>query len=204
MTIQIIKNKSNLPDNEMERIMAEYELKLEIPKEKLERQIMICPVGIIGAGKTTVIKPLSKKLNLLCISIDGIRELLKENNYDYERAKEIVVRLAEKYIKKNFSIGLNTDCVSEESQRYIRQFKDKYNVKVFWIHINPPEEFIINKLRNYKHTWLFKNAEHAVGAYKRRKAAHKNLNFPFIYTFDPSRDDLENQIDEVISIIKKK
>ena len=75
---------------------------------------------------------------------------------------------------------------------------------MFWIHINPPEEFIINKLKNYKHTWLFKNAEQAIENHKTSKDKHhKIINFPFIYTFDASRDDLDEQIEEAIAVIGK-
>ena len=77
-------------------------------------------------------------------------------------------------------------------------------IKIIWIHINPPEKFIINKLKNYKkHSLLFKDSEDAINNYLERKPLHKKLNFPFIYNFDPSRPDLKSQLKEATSIIEK-
>ncbi|MBM2817690.1 MAG: hypothetical protein HW401_280 [Parcubacteria group bacterium] len=160
-----------------EKIIREYEKILEIPENKPKEKIMVCPIGIVGSGKTTVVKPLSESLSLLIISSDEIRKFLKKNGCGYDLAGEIAFDLAEKYIEK------------------------KYKIKIFWIHINPPEEFIINKLKNYKHTWLFRDADQAIENYKSSKANHQNINFPFIYTFDTSRNDLGEQIKEAISII---
>ncbi len=184
------------------KIAEAYEKTLQIPKNKPEKQIMVCPVGYVGSGKTTVIKALSERLSLLRISTDEIRRLLKENGYGYDDVRKMAYTLAEKYISNGFSVAMDGNCSSEEAQEKINQIKNKHKIKVFWIHINPPEEFILNKLKNYKHTWLFKNAEQAVENYKTSKAKHhKNINFPFIYTFDTSRDDLDKQIKEAVAII---
>lgn len=186
-----------------DKIFLEYERILKIPESKPEKQIMVCPVGVVGAGKTTVMNPLSKELSLLRISSDEIRQILKKYNYDYSRVAEIVFSLAEKYIKNGYSIAIDKDCASKESQEYIKAIKKQYGIKIFWIHINPPKEFIINKLKNYKHTWLFKDSEQAIENYRTSKSKHKNLNLPFVYTFDTSKDNLNNQIQEAISIIKQ-
>jgi len=61
---------------------------------------------------------------------------------------------------------------------------------------NQSEEFIINKLKNQKHSWLFKDAEDAINNYLARKPLHQNLDFPFTYTFDTSKSNLNEQITE--------
>ncbi len=184
------------------KITEAYEKTLQIPKNKLEKQIMICPVGTVGSGKTTVIKPLSGKLSLLRISTDEIRKLLKENGYGYDNVRKLAYALAEKYISKGFSVAMDGNCSSDEAQEKINQIKDKYDIKVFWVHINTPEEFILNKLKSYKHTWLFKNADEAIENYRISKAKHhKHINFPFVYTFDTSRDNLDEQIKEAVAVI---
>lgn len=141
-------------------------------------------------------------MSLLRVSIDEIRKLLKENGYGYESVKNSIYSLAEEYITKGFSISVDGDCNSKEAQERIKELKEKYQIKVYWIHIDPPEEFIIKKLKNYKHTWLFKNTESAIENYKNSKARHEDLNFSFIYTFDTSRNDLNEQINDCAYIIK--
>ncbi len=202
MNIKIDKVESNLSDEEAERIMGEYEKQLDIPKNKPAKLIMLCPIGLVGSGKTTVIKPLSEKLSLLRISTDEIRKILKENSYDYNRVEELAIKLSEKYIRQGYSIAIDADCISERLQKYINELKGEYGSKLFWIHINPPEKFIINKLKNYKHTWLFKNSKQAIENYKQRKSLHRSLKFPFIYEFDTSKSNLNKQIEEASKIIK--
>lgn len=195
------QDPKNLFDNKLKDLLVIYEKKLILPKKKLSKQILICPVGVVGAGKTTVIKPLSQKLSLLRISADEIRQLLKKNGYNYNRAKEMVFAITIKYLEQGFSIALDTNCASEDFQTYLKKIKNKFKIKIIWFHINPPEQFIIKKLRNYKHTWLFENSDHAIRNYYRTKSLYKNLNLPFLYTFDPSKN-LTGQLKEAITLIK--
>jgi predicted kinase len=98
---------------------------------------------------------------------------------------------------------MDADCVRQEKTKKIEELAAKLKIPIIWIHINPPEEFILNKLKNFQHTWLFKDAEDAIRNYEVRKQLHKNLHSDFAYTFDPSRSDLTDQIEEAISIIKR-
>ncbi|MDE1944098.1 MAG: hypothetical protein KGH97_01205 [Patescibacteria group bacterium] len=50
---------------------------------RLPRQVFLAPVGRVGAGKTTVVKPLAERLGLVRISSDEIRKLLKERGLGY-------------------------------------------------------------------------------------------------------------------------
>lgn len=194
----------DLPDNEMKKIISLYEKTLDIPKTTPKEQFLICPIGLVGAGKTTVVKTLSRKLSLLRISTDEIRILLTKNGFDQNQAPEIAYNLTKKYLHRGFSVIIDADCVSKKARDYIKEAKKQINMKVIWIHINPPEKFIINNLKKRKIAWLFKNSKEALEAHFDRKPLHKNLNFPFIYEFDTSRNDLNHQINEAISFIKKK
>ncbi len=187
-----------------ESITSLYESTLEIPKNKPKNQFILCPIGLIGSGKTTVIKPLSKKLSLLRVSTDEIRILFKKEGLDWEQARDIAYGLIKKYLHRGFSVAVDADCVTERARNYIAEIQKELNLKVVWIHINPPEEFIINKLKNYKYNGLlFKDAEDAIENYFARKPLHQNLDFPFTYTFDTSKPDLGEQINEAGEKIDK-
>ena len=66
----------DIPKNVYEEVRAEYEASLKIPRNKPKKQFFVLPVGLVGAGKTTVMKPLAEKLSLLRISGDEIRKIL--------------------------------------------------------------------------------------------------------------------------------
>ncbi len=197
---------NDLPDGKVGEIISWYEQSLVFPKTKPSKQFLLCPIGLVGAGKTTVVKPLSKKLNLLRISTDEIRLLLREKGYNYLRTKEIAYTIVKNYLGKGYSIAIDADCVSPETQQHIKRLREKYRLEIIWIHINPLHTFIEQKLRTYPYTseGLFKNAQVGIENYKRRKSLHKNINFPFTYTFNTSQPDLQSQIDEAVKEIRKK
>lgn len=193
---------SNL-DSATQTVLEAFERTLEIPTQKPPRQFVLCPVGLIGAGKTTVMKPLSRRLSLMRISGDEIRKMLKENDQSYDAVLHITFSLAHKYLQLGHSIAIDSDCVSAEKQREFAAWQLRYHLKLIWIRIAPPEAFILKKLRSYDHTWLFRNAEHAIRNYFMRKPAHVHLPFPFAYTFDTSKRDLLEQIETAARVIER-
>ncbi len=183
--------------------MRAFEETLVIPEQLHRKQFVLCPVGLVGAGKTTVTKPLAERLSLVCISGDEIRKTLKEHGLSYDGLIRIGSELMKKYLALGYSTALDSDAMSPRSKAVIDNAEQEFGVTPVWVHVNPPEEFILNKLRTYKHTWLFKDGEEAVANYMRRKNLHENLTgIPFVYTFDTSRDDLENQINEATKLIQ--
>ena len=185
-----------------DKITSLYEKQLIVPGHKPTHQFILCPVGLVGSGKTTVVKPLSEKLSLIRISGDEIRKLLKENGCGYDEVQEIATIVTRKYLDQGYSVCSDNDCVTEKTRKIMNELQTKYGLQLVWIHINPPEEFILNKLRNLKPNWLG-TAEQMVENYYQRKPLHQNLHFPFTYTFDPSRENLSQQIDEAAEIIRK-
>jgi len=192
-----------LDDAELSKVEEKYDKQIVLPQKSSGKQYMLCPVGSIGSGKSSVLKSLSKRLGLVRISADEIRELLKQKGYNWDRVQEMGLHLLEKYLERGYSVGLDSDCRSKSEK--IKEIAERQGVKLVWIHINPPEEFIVEKLRNYKHTWLFENGEEAVRAYydRKEKLSAAPIDFPFIYTFDTSKNDLALQIEEAASKIEK-
>lgn len=193
----------NLSEAE-QRVMEEYEETLVIPSKPNRKQFMLCPVGIVGAGKTTVLKPMSERLSLVRLSGDEIRRILKEHGLGYDAVVPIGATLSRKYLSQGYSLALDSDAASPRSKEVIGNAEKEYGVMPVWIHINPPEAFILNKLRNHEPSWLFSSPEEAIKNYEERKYLHENVDeYPFVYTFDTSRDDLDAQIAEAIGIIQK-
>ncbi len=196
----------NLTSEDIKLIRENYKktLKLPIIKDDSYRQFFLATVGLVGAGKSTVIKPLADKLSLVRISSDEVRQMLKERNVGYESLMEIIKPLVEELAIQGYSIAFDADCGNPRTKEMILNLAEKLKVKVFWIHIDPPEEFILNKLRNYNHTWLFKDAEDAINNYLKQKDKRKegNTPFDFLATIDTSRSDLQDQIEKCVDKIR--
>lgn len=191
----------NLSDLRLEKISNQYEKTIKIPKTKPSKRLMICPVGLVGAGKTTVLKPICNKLGLVRISTDEIRHLLKNGGYNYLRATEIAKIFTAKYLNFGYGIAIDGDCIQPKYQKHFKKLAREHKIWLIWIHIKPSEKFIINKLKKYKHTWLFKDSAEAIYNYRRRKLLHKAYlpSINFYFKIDTSRDDLKNQIKEFIN-----
>lgn len=187
----------------LNQVKSEYESTLVMPNEKPHIKFMICPIGLVGSGKTTVVKPLAEKLHLVRISGDEIRKTLKMHSIGYESTWDIAQELVAKYLSLGYSMALDSDCAQQKTVDALHKKSLEYGVKLIWIHINTPEEFIINKLMNYKHTWLFKDGQEAVENYFRRKPLHQNLKMNFTYVFDTSKENLNEQIEKALIVIKK-
>lgn len=185
-------------------IQVLFEKSLEIPSVKPTPQFFLCPVGLVGAGKTTVMRPLTKELGLVRISTDELRRLLKEHRFGWDEAEEIALAVGGKFAREGYSIGIDADCIRAEKRAKIEKHAKELGARVLYVHIAPPEEFIINKLMSFEHSWLFRDGAHAVENYRLRKPLHENLGgIPFTYTFDTSRDDLSKQIEEAVQRIRE-
>jgi shikimate kinase len=192
------------PKEVLEEVAREYEESLVLPRVKSSPQWMLMPVGLVGAGKTTVVKPLSERLGLIRMSTDEVREKLKERGYSYEGCREITHELSKKYLRLGYSLAIDANTGSTAGIEYNQKTAETFpNVRQIFIYVNPPDEFVVNKLRNYKHSWLFSDAEEAVQNFYENKKRFQKPDLPFVYEFDTSRSDLDAQIDESVDVIKK-
>ncbi len=196
----------NLSDADFKEIKKLYEDGLVLSHIKPAKVFLLCPVGVVGAGKTTVLKPLAEKLHLVRVSADEIRNLLHQREFNYNRAKELAFEITKELLAEGYAVAVDANCGTEESIEKIKKFQKEHGMPVVWVHIDTPEDFIVSKLRNYPHDWLFKNGDEAVKAYFKYKETFgdfKNLDLPYAYTFDTSRPDIDEQIDEAAEVIKK-
>lgn len=197
---------ADLPDELIAEFAKRYREQIVSASQKPVKPFLLCPVGLIGAGKSTVVVPLAKRLNLVRISTDEVRKLLQESGYNYQKARDISLFLNKQLSAEGHGIAVDGNSGSAVGIAITKEVVASTALPAVWIHINPPEAFIVAKLRNYKHTWLFRDGEHAVMNYFENKELNKDMlqnHFPFLYTFDTSRDDLPQQIEEAAQIIER-
>lgn len=200
-------NNVALTDDDFNKIKERYISQVLVPSSKPTKQCILCPVGLVGAGKSTVVIPLSKKLNLVRISHDEIRKILIDGHFNYDRSREVAIEASRFFIEKGYSVCIDANCGSKESFDLIKKVEAKYSLISIWIHINPPEAFIIHKLMNFRHTWLFNDGNEAVKNYREYKEKYgdgTNLGIHFDYVFDTSKPNLQQQIEQATDVILRK
>ncbi|HMO78218.1 MAG TPA: AAA family ATPase [Candidatus Paceibacterota bacterium] len=182
-------------------VKNEYLQQVVVPEQKPTKQFLLCPIGLVGAGKTTVVRPLAEKLSLVRISGNEIRKLFKESGFGYEKVYDLTFELIQEFISRGYSICIDSDCAGKIKQ--IEEIANKNNLQIVWIHINPPEEFIIQKLSNLTPNWLG-TAQEMVENYRERKSLHKDFDLDFTVIFDTSQPDIQNQIENSVSMVEQK
>jgi shikimate kinase len=187
------------------KVISEYEKDLYIPDVKPQKQYILCPVGLIGSGKTTVVTLLCKRLGLVSISSDRVGDIIHEQNLsvDLEVLTEIMNELFRKYLDLGHSVVADSDCANPSTQDMVMAKKETYHLHLIWIHINPPEKFILEVGLSNKPTWLFENKDVAVASYMKRKKLHENLTMPFMYTFDTSLSNIDEQVNDAAKLIEQ-
>lgn len=185
----------------------EYKKTISIPKLKNKRQIIIAPVGLVGSGKSTVIKPLSKLLSLVRISTDEIRMLARDSHaaekYDLVSVFREVMTY---YLNRGYSLAIDADVSNIEHRELIEFEAIKKDIKIFYIKISPPKKWILEKFAKfkYKKNGLFKNKEEALDNFKNSvKLKWPLVDLDYIYKFDTSKQNLKQQILNCEGLIKK-
>lgn len=190
----------------LQEIERDYRTSIEVPEQPREQQIFFCPVGLVGAGKTTVTKPVAERLGLVRVSSDEIREQLKLNGHDYSTVKEIGMRIVQDFAVAGHSIAFDMDCGNPEVKNFAEQLAAMHpGSRVYFAHIEAPEAFIFEKFRRHAPSWLADNPQTMIDNYFAQKArrAVENTQFDFSFTFDTSRPDLAEQISEFCSQIEQ-
>ena len=188
----------------VEDIEKEFRSSIEIPQDIPKKQFFFCPVGLVGAGKTTVTKPIAKRFGLVRLSSDELRETLKKNGHDYSPIKEIGFKLAREFAQKGFSIAFDMDCGNPEVKESVEKLAEKLHAKIVYVHINTPEEYIFEKFRKHPPSWLADNPKTMIDNYyaQKEKRLKENTPFDYLFTFDTSRPDVNKQIEDCIKKIE--
>lgn len=186
----------DLSDQNLAEIMAEYEQTLVIPNQKPGHPYALCPVGLPGTGKTTVVKELSKRLHLLRINSDDLRKLLTVKGYNLLRTIDLSTALSSKYAKQGYSLAIDADCAGKFVTQKLYRLVESAGLKLIWVHLNTPKDYVISQIKKYR-------TEQSLKDYYRRQPLHEQLNLPFSYVFDLSQPNLEEQYDQAEEKIRQ-
>lgn len=192
---------STLTEAEFASLQQQYEAQLSKPKKKPRQPYLVCPVGIVGAGKTTVMRPLAEKMALVRVSSDDIRKLLKDNGHSYEPVHDITYAIVTKLLTEGFAVALDADCLSRVEN--IEKLATEYTIPVMWLHVKPPEDYILHKLRNLEPNWLGTPLEMVANYYQQKPLHQQEFKLDFAYTFDPSQEDIAQQISNAARVIQQ-
>lgn len=188
-----------------EKLARDFINTVEIPKDNLKKQIIIAPVGVVAAGKTTTMRILKSMLPLVYINHDEIRLFLKKRNaWGKEDIRYIAPPVLKYFLKLGKSVIMDGDFVKRERRKILEKIAENFNVKVYYFHIIAPEDFIIRKLidKKWSKSGLFKDAVVGIKEYFRRKPLHQRRpNIKFSGVIDASKP-IKSQLLKIIKNAK--
>lgn len=190
----------------LQEVEAEFVNQILVPEPRLPRQIFFCPVGLVGAGKTTVTKPIAEALGLVRVSSDELREILHSNGLGYDSVKQIGVRVITRFAREGYGIALDMDCGNPEVIDAVTSLAGELRAPIFWIRVTAPEEHIFEKFRRHPPSWLADNPETMVANYRAQKERRLGQKRPidFSWEFDTSSPSLAEEIEGCVRMIKDK
>jgi len=171
----------DLPKSKLEQIAKDF-IKLNKLDRPTKNYCLICPVGLIGSGKTTIIKKLSRHFGLVRCSTDEMRAYLFKLGYNTGKAVEVMILVTSKLLKKKCGIAMDGDCARPEIVKEFLAKNKFYKIPLVWIKINVPEKIILARLSADNKKRKYRGSE-AIENYFRRKPLHKNIDLPFVYVF---------------------
>ncbi len=186
-------------------LAGEYIKGVKIPKTKLNKQIVIAPVGLIKSGKTTVTKLLTKKIGAVRISSDEVRVLARDSKIEIFDIKETFFILLNYFINKNLSVVADAGWSDFEKREALEMLGVEKGFEVVYIKINPPRKYILDGIKNFKYKKgeLFRNSEEVMRDFKRTLKERWPLSdLDYIHTFNPAKENLSEQVGECVEKIK--
>ena len=195
-----------------QQLADEYYASLEKPADaKQPPQFCLCVIGLVGAGKSTVLRKLCREIPMVRQSGDEIRALVYKKGlpkYESLTIADIGGRTSLCLKQEGYRVAHDNDFANPFIRAEMQERNRRLGIPEIWIRVDAPEDFIVNKLRRFDHTYLFKDADEAVANYYARKQLHTQeaealARLPYIYIFDTSRADLDEQAAAAAQKIRK-
>ncbi|OIO18783.1 MAG: hypothetical protein AUJ37_04750 [Candidatus Magasanikbacteria bacterium CG1_02_41_34] len=195
---------NNLSEQDFLNIVKEYTASLSLKGQHDSLQFLICPVGMIGSGKTTTLKKINETIPFVCIRTDDMRALLKKHGYNFLKTKELALEVAIQILEKGYSIALDSDCAGDKVREKIDSIAKTFpKLEIIWIHIIASDNVIKKRLSPDNEKRVYKGPE-AIERYEIRKVLHENLPMQFDATIDTGSDHTKTDFENVIKIITER
>jgi len=199
---QFKNQRIDLPKSKIAQIAKKF-IELNRLDRPTKNYCLICPIGLIGSGKTTVIKKLARHFGLVRCSTDEMRAYLDKLGYNTQKAVDAIRKVTEILLKKKRGLAIDADCARPE---IVKEFLSKpriHKIPLVWIKIDVPEKIILARLSPDNKKRKYRGPE-AIANYFKRKELHKNIDLPFVYVFkNETPEKLKVQMIEAKQKIKE-
>ena len=198
-----------LIDENIPSIFQEYEKKIPLPERNNRKQWILAVVGLVGSGKTTVVKSVAERLGMARISTDMLRHILAENGFNMLRVVDLSKMITQKYLEAGYSVAIDGDSIAPEHRELFAKAAKFFGIPMQLIHMNTPEVATLERLNQNiteQHSGLVRIAEQSIEDHVRRKPLHeKHLSeITFDAEFDISKPNFDHDLEGFITALRER
>lgn len=195
---------AHMPPDQVKELATEFYDQLDKPETtKSKPQFCICPIGLVGTGKTTVLKKICAQLRAIRVSADEVRSMLYTKGLPFDDAMYVTHEVCVRLKQEGYNIAHDGDFAAPVSRELLGQVDQELGITELWIRVQAPEDVTLKNIKARGPGILFRDIDHAVSLHQRRKELHAAPEIdelPFMYTFDTSRPGIDDQVAEFVRL----
>jgi predicted kinase len=130
---------------EYDVVYREYREKLVFPERNVraEPSTVVCMIGLVGSGKSTVARMIAKRLNAVLINGDAIRVVLRHQEMDYSLARLIAEDLVCEIVGLGYNVVLDSDFIDSRKRASMRALVSTIGADICFVrvHVDPNKAY---------------------------------------------------------------
>lgn len=125
---------------------------LEIVPRRTKKPIIVGTVGLIGSGKTTIMKEMAPLIGAVMVSGDCIRILLRKEKEKYDNTRLIAENIAMEVINKGGNVIIDSDFIDQKKRVSLKEKAKKVGAKVIFVRTHADLDVMVGRIMdaNYK------------------------------------------------------
>ncbi|MBI4134825.1 MAG: AAA family ATPase [Candidatus Sungbacteria bacterium] len=133
-------------------VIAEYSFlaALRFPRRKTKRPVVVAMIGLVGFGKNTVARVLSREIGAVVIEGDAIRVALRKTKSRYEAARRIAEHAAIETIQRGSNVVIDSDFADSVKRREIEKVARGVGARVVFVRVVCHPDIAIGRILSTK------------------------------------------------------
>lgn len=113
---------------------------------KPKRSLILCMVGLVGSGKSTVAKSFARGLKAEIVRSDDFRLELGKQGKPYERAVELVFARTMELVRRGRNVVIDADVVQADKRRRLARESKKLGSRVLYVRVVTDMDVMLGRI----------------------------------------------------------
>ncbi len=143
----------HLTESEM-HMFETYVASLDIQPRTTNKSVCVATVGLVGSGKTTFCKIVSRELPATHIGYDNVKVLLQESEgvFTTDSYRNISLHAIMHIIKNGGNVTVDNDNIESHKRKYLYDLMRANDGSAVFVHLKPSIDVLISRIIDDKYT----------------------------------------------------